>query len=90
MVDGKLGNNQMQISICNKQTLVNLAQQYYNNKHLGSCEMYQNMDISKVENAIIILTKREYLHITEFDENKVGKQLIQNKEVFLTSINNFN
>lgn len=90
MVDGKLGNNQMQISICNKQTLVNLAQQYYNNKHLGSCEMYQNMDISKVANAIQILTKREYLQIAEINEDKVGNQLSQNKEVFLTSINNFN
>jgi hypothetical protein len=89
-VDGKLGNNQMQISICNKQTLVNLAKQYYDNKRLQIIGMYQNMDISKVENAIQILTKREYLHIAEIDEDKVGKQLVDNKEVFLTSINNFN
>lgn len=88
-VDGKLGNNQVQISICNKQTLVNLAKQYYNNKHLQFVEMYKDMDISKVENAIQILTKREYLQITEIDEDKVGKKLIQDKEVFLTTINKF-
>lgn len=90
IVDGKLGNNQMQISMCNKQTLVNLAKQYYNNKHLSSVECYANMDISQIENAIQILTKREYLQITEFDEDSIGEQLIQNKEVFLTTINNFN
>ena len=52
--------------------------------------MYQNMDVSKVENAITILTKREYLQITEINEDEVGQKLIQNQEVFLTTINNFN
>lgn len=90
LVNGKLGNNELQITMCNKQTLVNLAQEYYNKKNLHCFEPYINMDISKVDNAIQILTKREYLHIAEIDEDKVGKQLIDNKEVFLTSINNFN
>lgn len=89
LVNGILGNNEMQISLCNKQTLVKLAKQYYIDKHLAIVECYANMDVSKTEDAIQILTKREYLQIIEIDEDKIGQQLIQNKEVFLTTINKF-
>lgn len=89
MSDFQVGHNTFSVSICNYNGLVKLALNYYAEHRLFCVETYKNLDLQIPENAIKILTTREYLNIEEIDEDKIGKALMQDKVIQIASIDNF-
>lgn len=87
-VKGILGNNRIDLTICNAQTLIQMAQEYYEERKLKGNKKWGEIDIKNltIKDAIAILTKRKYVQIQEIDEDKVGKKINKNKVAYLMSI----
>lgn len=87
-VNGILGNNKVALTICNAQRLIQMAQKYYEERKLKNNKKWGEIDIKnlKIKDAIAILTKRKYAQISEIDEDKIGKKIINNKVACLTCI----
>lgn len=90
-VNGILGNNTINITMCNKKRLIEIAQEYYEERQLKNNRKWENIEIDnlKPKDAIEILTKRKYAHIEEIDEDTIGKKIMKNKIVKLISVNDF-
>lgn len=82
-VNGILGNNTINITMCNKKRLIEIAQEYYEERQLKNNRKWENIEIDnlKPKDAIEILTKRKYAHIEEIDEDTIGKKIMKNKIV---------
>lgn len=87
-VKGILGNNRIDLTICNAQTLIQMAQEYYEERKLKGNKKWGEIDIKNltIKDAIAILTKRKYVQIQEIDEDKVGEKINKNKVAYLMSI----
>lgn len=87
-IDGKLGNDNIIITICNSKVLIKMAQEYYIERKLRSNKKWKDININnlKPKDAIKILTKRKYAQISEIDEDKIGEKIINNKVACLTCI----
>ena len=87
-VKGILGNNRIDLTICNAQTLKQMAQEYYEERKLKGNKKWGEIDIKNltIKEAIAILTKRKYVQIQEIDEDKVGEKINKNKVAYLMSI----
>lgn len=87
-VNGILGNNTINITMCNKKRLIEIAQKYYEERKLKNNKKWGEIDIKnlKIKDAIAILTKRKYAQISEIDEDKIGEKIINNKVACLTCI----
>lgn len=87
-VKGILGNNRIDLTICNAQTLIQMAQEYYEERKLKGNKKWGEIDIKNltIKEAIAILTKRKYVQIQEIDEDKVGEKINKNKVAYLMSI----
>lgn len=90
-VNGILGNNTINITMCNKKRLIEIAQEYYEERQLKNNRKWENIEIDnlKPKDAIEILTKRKYAYIEEIDEDTIGKKIMKNKIVKLISVNDF-
>ena len=87
-VKGILGNNRIDLTICNAQTLIQMAQEYYEERKLKGNKKWGEIGIKNltIKEAIAILTKRKYVKIQEIDEDKVGEKINKNKVAYLMSI----
>lgn len=88
IVNSILGNNKIVIAICNAQSLIQMAQKYYEERKLKNNKKWGEIDIKnlKIKDAIAILTTRKYAQIKEIDEDKIGEKIINNKVAYLTCI----
>lgn len=88
MVNCLLGNNKVALAICNAQSLIQMAQKYYEERKLKNNKKWGEIDIKnlKIKDAIAILTTRKYAKIKEIDEDKIGEKIVNNKIVGLISL----
>lgn len=90
-INGVLGNNTIDITMCNNKALIEMAKDYFVARGLRRNRKWEELDVNKLKtkDAIEILTKREYAMIQEIDEDIIGKSLSKNKIVDLISVDDF-
>lgn len=91
MVDGTMGNNTIGIYVCNEETLIDIAKEYYEERGLRRNRKWEDININKitVKEAIKILTKRKYASIQEINKVIVENQLLKNRLVELIEVDDY-
>ena len=91
MVDGTMGNNTIGIYVCNEETLIDIAKEYYEERGLRRNRKWEDININKitVKEAIKILTKRKYASVQEINKVIVENQLLKNRLVELIEVDDY-